>query len=108
MSSHSAGNLSLQSLAMAAYRALSRRARRTSATTADERDNGGRAVVHLEAGVHRARVRLVIAKALFRKVHAGQKGVLIIQLARGHPHTALLLSRGKIIGRSFEIPWGGG
>jgi hypothetical protein len=72
------------------------------ARAADERDNNGGAVVHLEAGVHRARVRLVIAKALFREVHAGEKGVLIVKLARGHLPTALLLSRGKLIGRSFE------
>jgi hypothetical protein len=44
----------------------------------------------------------VIAKALFRIVHAGQKGVFIVKLAHGHPHTAPLLSRGKVIGRSFE------
>jgi len=61
-----------------------RHTRRRRAARADERDNNGGAVVHLEAGVHRARVRLVIAKTLFREVHAGQKGVLIVKLPHGH------------------------
>ena len=59
-------------------------------------------MIQFEAGVHRARVRLVIAKALFRKVHAGQKGVFIRELPHVHLHTAPLLLRGKVIGRSFE------